>query len=60
MRNIDVECSTFFDVVNSEKYKLSDFMFENLNIKADNRTVIEKEFFQNVTVKNVMVNGVAL
>ena len=60
MRNIDVECSTFFDVVISEKYKLSDFMFENLNIKADNRTVIEKEFFQNVTVKNVMVNGVAL
>ena len=60
MRNIDVECNTFFDVVNSEKYKLSDFVFENLNIKAENRTQIEKDYFESVTVKNVVVNGVAL
>ena len=60
MKNIHVTCNTFFDVQNSEKYRLSDFIFENLNVKAETRTKIEKEFFNNVTTKNVTVNGVSL
>lgn len=60
MKNIHVTCNTFFDVQNSEKYRLSDFIFENLNVKAEARTKIEKEFFNNVTIKNVTVNGVSL
>lgn len=60
MRNIDVECETFFDVTNSDKYKLSDFVFENMNIKAEKRTNIERDYFDNVTLKNVNVNGIPL
>ena len=60
MKNIDVTCNTFFDVQNSDKYRLMDFTFENLNIKAENRTKIEKDYFESVMVKNVTVNGVLL
>ncbi|NLO70887.1 MAG: exopolygalacturonase [Porphyromonadaceae bacterium] len=60
MRNIEVECTTFFDVTNSDKYKLSNFTFENLKIKTQNRPKIEKEYFDGVVVKNVVVNGVSL
>lgn len=60
MKNIDVTCNTFFDVQNSDKYRLMDFTFENLNIKAENRTKIEKDYFESVMVKNVTVNGVTL
>lgn len=60
MRNIDVTCNTFFDVQDSDKYILSNFTFENLKVKTDNRPKIEKDYFESVTVKNVMVNGVEL
>ena len=60
MRNIDVTCNTFFDVQDSDKYILSNFTFENLKVKTENRPKIEKDYFESVTVKNVMVNGVEL
>ena len=34
MRNINLECEVFFNVKESDKYKLTNFTFENLNIKA--------------------------
>jgi len=36
MRNIELECNTFFDVQNSDQYKLNHFTFDNLRIKAKN------------------------
>lgn len=60
MRNMDVQCKTFFDVENSDKYQLSNFLFENLTVKAENRKKIEKDYIKNLTLKNVKVNGVAL
>lgn len=46
MRNIEAECKTFFNVSRADdQYLLSDFLFENLKIKAENiecdRTQIE-------------------
>lgn len=34
MRNIDLECDIFFNVAKSDQYQLTNFTFENLNIRA--------------------------
>lgn len=57
MRNIDLDCETVFNVGTSEQYKLSDFTFENLNLRASKRPEIKKELIENFTLKNVTVNG---
>jgi hypothetical protein len=53
MRNIEAECKTFFNVRRADdQYRLSDFRFENLKIKAENaecdRTQIENFEWHNV------------
>ena len=60
MRNIEAECKTFFNVSRADdQYLLSDFLFENLKIKAENiecdRTQIE-----NFKWKRVKLNSTAL
>lgn len=57
MKNIDLECNTFFNVQQREdQYHLKDFTFENLNIKARNVNY-HPEYIEGVTLKNVVVNG---
>lgn len=56
MRNIKLDCNIFFDIKNSDQYKLSDFTFENLNIKAK-APDIHSNYINNFTLKNVIVNG---
>lgn len=34
MRNIDLKCDIFFNVAKSDQYQLTNFTFENLNIRA--------------------------
>ena len=55
MRDIDVECNTFFDVRQAnDQYHLSNFTFENLTIKAKNgscdRSIIDGFEWNNVNV----------
>jgi polygalacturonase len=55
MRNIELECKTFFNVKRADdQYRLSDFTFENLVIKAQNaecdRTQIDRFEWSNVRV----------
>jgi polygalacturonase len=55
MRNIELECKTFFNVKRADdQYRLSDFTFENLVIKAQNaecdRTQIDRFEWSNVKV----------
>lgn len=57
MCNIKFECNRLFNVSSSEKYNLSDFTFENLDIKATN-AAMNTSFINNFTLKNVTVNGV--
>lgn len=54
MKNIDFTCKEFFHVIKSNQYRLSDFTFENLNIKAK-KGPIDKNAITNFTVKNVKV-----
>ena len=55
-RNIDMSCKTFFSVVNSDQYTLSDFTFDNLKIKADDPEV-KGNHIKNFSLKDVVVNG---
>lgn len=55
MRNCRCECGTFFQVKKEEsQYRLSDFTFESLEIKAK-RNGFDPQAIENVTVKEVHV-----
>lgn len=55
MRNIDFECDVFFNVVPREdQYKLTNFTFENLNVKAK-KPDFHPEYVEGFVVKNVNV-----
>ena len=56
LRNIDLECKVFFDVRNSDHYKLSNFTFENLKIQAE-KPQFNQEYIDGIVVKNVVING---
>ena len=53
MRNITFDCDVFFNVKQKQdQYRLSNFTFENLIIKAQN-TDFHQEYVENFNVKNV-------
>lgn len=56
MRNINLECETFFNVGKSDQYILSDFVFENLNIKASKNKEINADQISGLVLKNVKVD----
>ncbi|NPD91281.1 rhamnogalacturonidase [Xylanibacter muris] len=58
IRNIDITSKNFFDVGKSDKYRMTDFTFENCTIK-DKKEAFDKTLINNCTVKNVVINGVA-
>ena len=56
MRDVDVECNTFFDVRQAnDQYHLSNFTFENLTIKAKNGTY-DRSIIDGFELNNVNVN----
>lgn len=54
MRNIRFSCDTFFNVKQSDQYDLTDFTFQNLDIKA-RKPEFDKTQVQSFTVENVKV-----
>ena len=55
MRNIKFDCNVFFNVNQQEsQYHLSNFTFENLDIKA-NKKDLHEEYVENFTIKNITV-----
>lgn len=55
MRNIELECDTFFNVQPSEQYRLRDFTFENLDIKAKDGSCDTSQI-DDFKIRNVRVN----
>lgn len=56
IQNLTMECDAVFDVEASEnQYELSDFVFENLKVKASKNTVIP-QCIKNATFKHIKVN----
>lgn len=55
MRNIDLDCDVFFNVEpNTDQYILTNFTFENLNVRAK-KPDFHQEYVDGFTVKNVKV-----
>ncbi len=62
MRNCDCECEIYFDVTSGEEqYRLSDFVFENLRIRAKdialNESVVSNLRIRNVAVEQISFDG---
>lgn len=55
MRNIDFDCQTVFDIKSdTTQYKLKDFVFENLNLRATKDATVDKaDAIENLTMKEV-------
>ena len=51
-----MKTKNFFDVGTSEKYRLKDFFFENINV-TDEKDAFDKTVIERTTVKNVVING---
>ncbi|RRB04933.1 rhamnogalacturonidase [Larkinella rosea] len=56
LKNIELECDTFFDVAVSERDKLADFTFENFTVKSKN-PAIDKTVVKGFVLKNVRINS---
>lgn len=59
LRNIELDCTTFFNVQKSGQYQLSDFCFENLTVRAK-KNKFDKSLINPFILKNVTVNGKSL
>ena len=65
LRNIKVDCDVAFAIETSKRqddviafdYKLSDFTFENLDIKARKDAKLNTSAIENLKLKNVTING---
>ncbi len=57
--NIKTSCMNFFDVGLSDKYKLTDFAFRNINV-TDKKNKFSKELIENTVADNIVINGVKI
>ena len=57
-RNIRMDCGTFFDVRGSEKYRLANFAFDNIDVQDKAKVpAFTDNPIENLQLKNVTVNG---
>lgn len=54
IKNISMNCDNFFDAGTSDKYRLRDFTFENINC-TDKKMAFDSQFIENTLVKNVKI-----
>lgn len=58
MRDIQMECDVMFNISRKdEQYTLSDFRFENLDMKVNKNAKLPPNTIRNCTLKNITVNG---
>lgn len=55
LKNIELTCDVFYGVENDPNVRLSNFSFENLNIKTLNEEM-DKSLIQGISLKNVFFN----
>jgi polygalacturonase len=55
-KNVKATCQNFFDVGKSDKYRLTDFAFENCEIN-DKKNSFDLQTVENCTAKNLVING---
>lgn len=57
MKNIRMSCQNFFDVGTSDKYGLTDFRFENIQV-SDEANHFDRDMIANTLIRNVVINGI--
>ncbi|MBP5339455.1 MAG: exopolygalacturonase [Prevotella sp.] len=58
LRNIRMDCTTFFDVEKSDKYLLKNFTFENIDVTDKAKVpAFSVNPIENLTLRNVTING---
>lgn len=55
LKNIDLKCTTFFNVKPSEDYSLKDFVFENVTVEAE-KGEYDPTAIEQLTIKNLKIN----
>lgn len=55
LKNIDLKCDLFYSIKNNPNVRLSNFLFENLNIESKN-SLVDKSLIKGLTFKNVYIN----
>ena len=58
MRNIHLDCDSFFAVEKSNQYKLSNFCFDNLAIKAKKDVKIDENIIDSLIIRKVEITKV--
>jgi len=58
MRNIRLDCDSFFAVEKSNQYKLSNFCFDNLAIKAKKDVKIDENIIDSLIIRKVEITKV--
>ena len=58
MRNIQLDCHSFFSVKKSDQYELSNFCFDNMIIKAKENVNIEENIIDSLIIKKIEVKKV--
>ena len=58
MRNIHLDCDSFFAVEKSKQYKLSNFCFDNLTITAKKDVKIDEDIIDALVMRKVEINKV--
>ena len=56
MRDIRMDCNNFFDVGKSDKYRLKDFTFQDIDV-SDKKQAFDPSLIENTTVKNVNISA---
>lgn len=56
IRNINMDCGYFYNVGKSYKYRLTDFAFQDCDIK-DKKMEFDTSIIENCKVKNLKING---
>lgn len=54
LKDIKMNCKNFFDVGTSDKYDISDFHFENIDVN-DEKKAFSETVIRNTTTKNVVI-----
>lgn len=56
IRDSKIKSRNFFDVGKSDKYRLTDFSFENCEV-SDEKNAFDKNLIENCTTKRLVING---
>ncbi len=57
-KNIKMDCGVFFNVQSSDKFRLNDFSFEDIDCQDHGKTKpFSERSIENLTLKNVVING---